>query len=215
AVCCQDREHCCPHGYDCFAGGCEREGHYIPHFRKTPATARNEYVDEESKHVKNLEKVVCPDKYECLDGSTCCLMESGSYGCCPLTTATCCSDHIHCCPHGYKCIDDGCKTEGSGILPHFIDAITIKRNMEPRTVNREDEVCPDQISECPEGSTCCEMASGAYGCCPLEDATCCGDLEHCCPHGYWCTDDGCERNTGEPYHLPLFLHKQAVRRIFF
>lgn len=33
--------------------------------------------------------------------------------------------------------------------------------------------CPDGKSECPTGSTCCQMATGEYGCCPLPDATCC------------------------------------------
>lgn len=41
---------------------------------------------------------VCPDqKSVCSDSSTCCLLESGAYGCCPLPKAVCCSDQIHCC----------------------------------------------------------------------------------------------------------------------
>ena len=32
-----------------------------------------------------LNSVVCPDgKSECADGQTCCLLNSGEYGCCPL-----------------------------------------------------------------------------------------------------------------------------------
>jgi len=27
--------------------------------------------------------------------------------------------------------------------------------------------CPDGKSECPDGSTCCQLADGSYGCCPL------------------------------------------------
>lgn len=27
-------------------------------------------------------------------------------------------------------------------------------------------ICPDQTSMCPDGSTCCQLATGEYGCCP-------------------------------------------------
>ena len=43
-------------------------------------------------------------------------------------------------------------------------------------------------SACPDGSTCCELASGGYGCCPLPNAVCCSDGVHCCPNGYTCSD---------------------------
>lgn len=49
-------------------------------------------------------------------------------------------------------------------------------------------VCDDYY-ECPESSTCCcvyEYGSYcfAWGCCPLEGATCCEDHYSCCPHEY-------------------------------
>ena len=47
--------------------------------------------------------IICPDSSECPDDNTCCKLESGMYGCCPLPDATCCSDGKHCCPEGYKC----------------------------------------------------------------------------------------------------------------
>ena len=28
-------------------------------------------------------------------------------------------------------------------------------------------VCPDKKTACPDGTTCCQMRSGGYGCCPL------------------------------------------------
>lgn len=28
-------------------------------------------------------------------------------------------------------------------------------------------ICPDGRSQCPDGSTCCELPSGKYGCCPM------------------------------------------------
>ena len=45
-----------------------------------------------------------------------------------------------------------------------------------------DLFCPDGV-ECPDESTCCELGTGAYGCCPFPDAVCCSDHLHCCPAG--------------------------------
>ena len=44
----------------------------------------------------------------------------------------------------------------------------------------------DGTVECPAGSTCCCMRDFfgfcfTWACCPLPEATCCDDLEHCCP----------------------------------
>ncbi|GAA0185827.1 cysteine protease [Lithospermum erythrorhizon] len=49
-------------------------------------------------------------------------------------------------------------------------------------------VC-DSSYECPEGNTCCCLFEYhgycfAWGCCPLEGATCCEDRYSCCPHEY-------------------------------
>ncbi|KZV54558.1 low-temperature-induced cysteine protein [Dorcoceras hygrometricum] len=49
-------------------------------------------------------------------------------------------------------------------------------------------VC-DSYYECPETSTCCcvyEYSNYclAWGCCPLDGATCCEDHNSCCPHEY-------------------------------
>ena len=52
----------------------------------------------------------------------------------------------------------------------------------------DNVICPDQTSECPDGSTCCKLSSGGYGCCPAPKATCCSDEIHCCPHGYTCSE---------------------------
>ncbi|KAK4781758.1 hypothetical protein SAY86_015860 [Trapa natans] len=49
-------------------------------------------------------------------------------------------------------------------------------------------VCNNYYS-CPKSSTCCCLYQyGSYclawGCCPLEAATCCDDDYSCCPHDY-------------------------------
>jgi hypothetical protein len=48
------------------------------------------------------------------------------------------------------------------------------------------DTCPDLKSQCPAESTCCQMQSGAYGCCPYANAVCCSDKLHCCPGGSTC-----------------------------
>ncbi|GMT31393.1 hypothetical protein PFISCL1PPCAC_22690, partial [Pristionchus fissidentatus] len=44
---------------------------------------------------------LCPDtRYSCPGDQTCCAgSTSGQWTCCPLNAATCCTDHVHCCPH--------------------------------------------------------------------------------------------------------------------
>ena len=76
AVCCSDKEHCCPNGYTCdvSAGSCTQDAHSISW---NSVAVRN--VDKPSPN-----DFVCPDgTSECPDGTTCCLMQSGDYGCCP------------------------------------------------------------------------------------------------------------------------------------
>ncbi|NXK56922.1 GRN protein, partial [Chauna torquata] len=46
--------------------------------------------------------------------------------------------------------------------------------------------CPDGSSECPRNATCCVTPSGAWGCCPMPQASCCEDKVHCCPHATVC-----------------------------
>ncbi|KAL5714024.1 putative cysteine protease rd21b [Ranunculus cassubicifolius] len=66
-------------------------------------------------------------------------------------------------------------------------------------------VC-DEYYSCPESSTCCCIYQyGSYcfawGCCPLESATCCEDNYSCCPHDYpVCNLDAgtCQLNKGNP-----------------
>ena len=76
AVCCSDRQHCCPIGTNCDVGA-----------------GRCMQV-----------KVVCPDHTLCFLGQTCCVNASGSgYVCCPHPNGVCCSDGLHCCPQGTTC----------------------------------------------------------------------------------------------------------------
>ena len=74
----------------------------------------------------------------------------------------CCSDHLHCCPNGYTCdVSAGTCTRESDVMTWF-------EKTEARVKN---VVCPDGQSECPDGNTCCKLASGQYGCCPIPNVS--------------------------------------------
>ena len=77
----------------------------------------------------------------------------------------CCTDHLHCCPHGTTCDleQEGCISGKKNIAwSTKLPAGT----MPPRLSNIDVVKCSDG-SECPDGATCCKMASGQFGCCPM------------------------------------------------
>jgi hypothetical protein len=77
---------------------------------------------------------------------------------CIVTKAVCCSDHTHCCPNGYTCdVSAGTCNRGN-------DVVAWLTKQPAKTVG---EVKCDDSSSCPDGNTCCKLASGEYGCCPL------------------------------------------------
>lgn len=172
AVCCSDHLHCCPPGYTCDVarGTCDKGMLSVPWHTKLPAVVRKE------------NDITCPDGSSCPDGQTCCAIDSGDYGCCPQPEAVCCSDHQHCCPHGFTCdMSAGRCVKGSISLPW-----SLKRPATPKLAVKTDIVkCPDG-SACQDGQTCCQLLSGDYGCCPRPLAVCCSDHLHCCPNGYSC-----------------------------
>ncbi|XP_031552918.1 uncharacterized protein LOC116290077 [Actinia tenebrosa] len=49
--------------------------------------------------------------------------------------------------------------------------------------------CPDAVTRCPLGSTCCEslISLTGYGCCMFPNAVNCPDNWHCCPSGSTCS----------------------------
>ncbi|XP_074973403.1 LOW QUALITY PROTEIN: progranulin [Phalacrocorax aristotelis] len=187
AVCCPDHVHCCPQGYTCDpeSSSCLQEGGgRRPWLQKTPALAR-------------AGDVQCDDKTSCPDGSTCCQLSSGSWACCPLEQAVCCPDHVHCCPQGYTCDPESssCLQEGGGRRPWL--------QKTPALARAGDVQCDDKTS-CPDGSTCCQLSSGSWACCPLEQAVCCRDHQHCCPRGYTCNvaTQSCEKLLAPTPLLP-------------
>ncbi|XP_065507328.1 progranulin isoform X2 [Caloenas nicobarica] len=173
AVCCADGQHCCPQGT-----ACDLE--------------RSTCISAQPPLSPRARDVRCDDETSCPDGSTCCRLSSGAWGCCPLEEAVCCPDHVHCCPHGYTC-DTGtgsCLQAGGPPRPWV--------QKTPARARGGDVQCDDETS-CPDGNTCCRLSSGAWGCCPLEEAVCCPDHVHCCPHGYTCdTGTGSCLQAGGP-----------------
>ncbi|RMX59728.1 hypothetical protein pdam_00019018 [Pocillopora damicornis] len=210
AVCCSDGEHCCPNGYTCdvSAGTCTQGSSSLPMVKKMSSSKRESIAsnivcpDGQSEcpegstccklssavqvitHIRAGSGIVCPDKqYQCPNGSTCCKVPSGTYGCCPLKNAVCCSDNIHCCPEGYTCDVKGGKCDKSAERIKMMHNVPSSRSIMEARQNYIK--CPDGCS-CLDYETCCELADGSYGCCPLPHAVCCEDHKHCCPSGYRC-----------------------------
>nr|XP_046232541.1 granulin b isoform X2 [Scatophagus argus] len=174
AVCCEDKLHCCPEGTKCDIAHtrCVSASlQFFPMLKKLPASL---HVSAAS----TAASVACPDgRTSCPDSFTCCQLTSGDYGCCPYSEAMCCSDHIHCCPANTVCDleHEVCRSGETrvSLLKRIATAV-------------DDVECPDKKSACPDQSTCCQMANGTYGCCPMPDAVCCSDHAHCCPAGTQC-----------------------------
>lgn len=110
------------------------------------------------------QQVECPNGGYCPEANTCCKDYQGSYGCCAMPNATCCSDGKHCCPAGNTCGSDGTCVPNLSLGKVYCGG---------------DHYCPD-------GNTCCLGANGKYGCCPMANAVCCPDHHNCCPHGNVC-----------------------------
>ena len=55
----------------------------------------------------------------------------------------------------------------------------------------DNSFCPDMVTRCPAGTTCCEnlLSLTGYGCCMEKDAFGCPDSWHCCPRGSHCSPD--------------------------
>ncbi|KAK5610595.1 hypothetical protein CRENBAI_002714 [Crenichthys baileyi] len=209
AVCCDDHEHCCPEGTTCdpTSSQCLKASGSTPAMQKIPvfttaapttvktttqsfvtsATETNgeeelpqqETDEEEDEKDRNQ----CDEHTSCPRDTTCCFMASfKKWGCCPLPKAVCCADGSHCCPETYKCNED--KTtciKGEVEIPWYtkIPALT--------SVQADySNVRCDMDHQCPKHTSCCRLFTGEWGCCPLQNAVCCSDKEHCCPQGYTC-----------------------------
>uniref|UniRef100_A0A8D1TJ54 Progranulin n=1 Tax=Sus scrofa TaxID=9823 RepID=A0A8D1TJ54_PIG len=191
ASCCGDKVHCCPHGTSCD----------LAHSRCLTVTNTHPMAKIPSQETIKT-AIQCPDaESQCHNNSTCCKLSSGKYGCCPLPNATCCSDHIHCCPHGFVC--DPVKKKCFSKENEAIDFFT---KLPAHSV--QEVKCDTEVS-CPDDYTCCRLQSGKWGCCPFVQAVCCSDHQYCCPKGHTCVGKGhCKRKKD----MVTGLNKMPTRR---
>lgn len=202
AVCCNDHESCCPQGYTCETdkGRCNKGDLSLPVYTKIKSIAKK-------LPTKHLDQIVCPDGIStCPSQATCCLSQSGFYACCPFANATCCDDKLHCCPHAMTCdtIKGRCN-KGDISIPFQLktESIKIKNNPTP-----DELVCPNKKSVCAPETTCCLLAEGAWGCCPMPNAVCCKDDLHCCPENYSC-DAESKKCTNGLISIPFYRKIEA------
>ncbi|XP_054724395.1 progranulin-like [Uloborus diversus] len=193
AICCDDHIHCCPSNTKCDAGLCVNGD-----FENVTALKYSEHKD-----------VVCPGGFTCPEDNTCCESSlAGTYACCPLENAVCCSDYLHCCPKDTVCDLEQGKCNPKSYIPGIFRPkkkyhLSKKRDfvkMSALTKISEREgsiVCPDESSQCPNGYTCCMLPSGEWGCCPFPNAVCCPDMLHCCPESMTCdpTSSTCSQGS--------------------
>ncbi|KAL0993328.1 hypothetical protein UPYG_G00106180 [Umbra pygmaea] len=193
AVCCEDHIHCCPKDTICNLPAQTCDSPYgkpsEPWLEKFPAVPRK---------VKIPGDVACNTTYSCPDGNTCCKTETGDWACCPLPEAVCCEDHQTCCPHGTICDVAAQKCNSpTGPVPMVTKVPALKTLAqdfkEPPTedmgalTNNVPRIQCDTHTTCPKDTTCCLIKSThKWGCCPLPEAECCDEGDHCCPKGYKC-----------------------------
>lgn len=175
AVCCEDHVHCCPHGTICNlkASTCDDP---------TTNTAVMPWLPHTPILLMVTDNGQCDKSTSCPGKATCCRTVTGAWACCPLPQAVCCDDHIHCCPHATVCnLEAESCDDPSGLSaprPWMEKVSAVTREVQGEKCDRE--------TMCPRGTTCCKKDSGQWACCPLPQAVCCSDHEHCCPKGYKC-----------------------------
>ncbi|KTF87801.1 hypothetical protein cypCar_00006963 [Cyprinus carpio] len=183
AVCCDDFIHCCPHGTTCnvAAGSCDETSGSQPWFEKLPV----KLISSQNVAVTQVHSdVPCDDTVACADGTTCCKTQEGGWACCPLPQAVCCTDGEHCCPANYKCdVTRVSCIRGDVVIPWY-NKMSSQSTPAP-SLDLGAVECDEQ-SSCSADSTCCYLSTGEWGCCPLPEAVCCPDQQHCCPKGYRC-----------------------------
>ncbi|XP_054931187.1 uncharacterized protein [Dermacentor andersoni] len=202
AVCCDDREHCCPAGYTCDTqtARCLKGDLSSPLMRPLVPKRRSSLMNTILVDVPNQ---MCPDGNECEDNQTCCMLQSGSYGCCPYNQAVCCDDREHCCPAGYTCDTQTARCLKGDLSSPLMRPLVPKRRsslMNTILVDGAGEpepsrwasssssiVCPGGRTTCSSSAKCCLWYDKlSWFCCPYANGTCCGDGTFCCKAGFYC-----------------------------
>ncbi|KAI1901615.1 hypothetical protein AGOR_G00036220 [Albula goreensis] len=228
AICCPDKAHCCPQGFQCNLQTqmCERRSGSMPMLRKIPAEQPNlkpSGLSSPSAETQDT-MVHCDNYHVCPDGTTCCKGQSGQWTCCPFSPATCCADGIHCCPFGYHCdpSSTSCFQKNDLEAPFItkLSALNITAtklstiNLKIPKLAQQDDCCLSSKGCCPAGFHCdehkaCVRDSSHYPWTELQqslstgsqDAVIACDIRFYCPAGNTC----CKTPTGQwgccPYPL--------------
>ncbi|CAJ1076382.1 LOW QUALITY PROTEIN: progranulin-like [Xyrichtys novacula] len=236
AVCCADFIHCCPKGKKCnlAAETCEDESCSEPLVKKVPTIPlKSTLVGDvtcDSSHkcpddstcckTETGEWACCPlPKAVCCDDHEHCCPEGTI---CDLATLTC--NHTSgSSPIQRKIPALPTMTSTTMQTASRSTAVTTaqRTTAEDERKPEEDEVKPgeaekervegsvqcDPHTSCPQSTTCCFMKSSKkWGCCPLPQAVCCSDGNHCCPNHYKCKEDQTSCIKGEvviPWYTKL------------
>ncbi|KAM9493556.1 progranulin-like isoform 2-T2 [Clarias gariepinus] len=221
AVCCSDKAHCCPQGYQCDVKNqlCMKKWlpwHGIPLSPQLPAQKeeRNAPAPLVKSDNFSVSVIFCDSNNYCPDSTTCCRTPFGQWTCCPHIVGQCCRDGLHCCPFGFRCDSTSTRCfRGELSLPASPQIAAIQSNtiQTPegeeqknvpaplvKSVNEKDSVvfC-DRNNYCPDRTTCCRTPFGRWTCCVHRQGRCCRDGLHCCPSGFRCDSTSTRCFRGE------------------
>jgi hypothetical protein len=166
-------------------------------FPRQNASPRRQIFRETSSN-KDVE---CSDgKSKCPSGTTCCALDGGLFGCCPIPNAVCCEDHLHCCPQGTHCdVSEGrCANRLNDETTPWYRKFSATKVVRKSGVSFKPSSRPCNGGICRGDESCCESASirAIPECCRFLEGVCCNDGT-CCPKGYKCHRDGCKVDSFE------------------
>lgn len=168
-VCCK-KDYCCDQGEIC-------ENHLKTCINVLYSSKGPMPITESSEG--HLRDVPCSGSStgSCPDNDTCC-----QGGCCPLPNAVCCSDGQHCCPANTVCdVSAGLCIGSKDAVTNKAKAHTVHSKKSFKQMLRDVPCSGSSTGSCPDNDTCCQG-----GCCPLPNAVCCSDGQHCCPQNTVC-----------------------------
>ncbi|KAG6920928.1 granulin precursor, partial [Chelydra serpentina] len=135
---------------------------------------------------------------------------------CPMPQAACCADKVHCCPHATTCDLEHARCLSAAGEQPMGSKVPAQKRAPWQGVPASFSVitCSDHQSVCPDGTTCCQLPTSQYGCCPLQNAVCCSDRLHCCPQGTTCDlrHSKCASTLGQTQPLTRLLDASETAR---
>jgi len=228
AVCCSDSIHCCPRNSQCDVEHGQCLGEFsIPWLTKQPSKSPFNNNDDENFVLINekfefdsmkicssnsTESNYCPSTSFCLLNNP---SGSGSKSkCCPIENAIFCSlNGNEICPEGFQCDVESnqCYSNDFGRISMLT---CFDSSLDDLSTQLKIIQCPDDKSYCPEETTCCQLKTGSYGCCPYPTGICCSDQKNCCPNGYFCDSIGrCTKHLDDKSRRKSSPMKNLVKQV--